>query len=208
MSNKMPETLSSLLCSAGKDSHNVVLRSCSLGRDCASPFLRKVGKNTQPSAGTRKIPCATPGSVQPAAVSAIKKLIETRLGARRCPGRMQKNQKTEFCGAVSHIYFEDLPSRKELNRHISKLWPHQILTVWALPELNGDNSTSFMLLIQGYKYRLVLFSVISKYGEIDKLFMAKDNILNSVPLDLLQCLPLSCHLSLIQLNRPIYQLLL
>lgn len=87
---------------------------------------------------------------------------------------------------LSLIYFKDLSSRKELNRHISKFWPHQILAVWALPGLNGDNSTIFMLLIQGYKYRLVLFSIISKHRGIDKVLTVKDGILNSVPLDLLR----------------------
>lgn len=65
-----------------------------------------------------------------------------------------------------------------------------------------------MLLIQGYKYRLVLFSIISKQGGIDEVFTVKDSILNSVPMDLLQWLLLNPHLSLIQMNSPIYQLFL
>lgn len=121
--------------------------------------------------------------------------------------RRSRTQRKIIC-ALSHVYSGDLPIRKELNRHIAKFWAHQILTVWALPGLNGDNSTIFMLLMQGYKYRLVLFSVISKYGEIDEVFMVKDNILNTVPLDWLQWLLLSCRLALTQSNRPINKLLL
>lgn len=64
---------------------------------------------------------------------------------------------------------------------ISKSWARQILAVWALPALNGDNSTVFMLLSQGYKYRLALFSIGSKSREIDKVVTVKDSILNSVP---------------------------
>lgn len=136
----------------------------------------------------------------------LKPGLEQGSALKRCR-RRSRRQRWRFV-VLSLINFEDLSSRKELNRHDSKFWPHQILAVWALPGLSGDNSTIFMFLIQGYKYRLVLFSILSKHGGIDKAFTVKDGILSSIPLDLLQWLLLNFHLSLIQMNSPIYQLLL
>lgn len=150
------------------------LRSCSLGGDGAC------GETQTSLQGPGKFPVTAAASVQPAAVSEVKNLIETRPGARTSPERMQeKKQRTEedlLC-FISYLF-----SRRAEQTHLKVL----VLAVWALPGLNGDNSTIFMLLIQGYKYRLVLFSLISKYREIDKVFPVKDSILYSVPLDLLQ----------------------